>query len=72
MLSPPLQPGDEFRDARALVVLVQRDERPLEAELAQQASAVARVLGGDGGCPGENLARTRRNVAQLPIGVATT
>ena len=65
MLSPPCRRRDELGDARALVVLVQETSGRSRPEFAQQAPAVARVLGGDRADTRENLARTRRNVAHV-------
>ena len=65
MLSPPRRRADELGDPRPLVVLVQRNERTLEAEFPEQSAAVTRVLGRDRADTRENLARSRRNVAHV-------
>ncbi len=59
------QAADELRHAGPLVVLVQRNERPLKTELPEQAPAMPRVLGGNRGSSRENLARSGGNVAQV-------
>ena len=49
----------------ALVVLVQRDERLVDAEMAQQRCAVARVLAGDGVDEGEHMNRAQAQVREV-------
>ena len=51
--------------SRVLVVLVQRQQRPLEAEVGQQLTGVARVLGADRGDRLQRLQRARREVAEV-------
>ncbi len=51
-----------------LVVVVQGDQRPLDAEMRQQLAAGAGVLGGDAIDPGQDAAGARRQVAEIADG----
>ena len=64
-LSPARRRWTSSVDAGAFIMFVQRQQRPFEPKPPQELGAVPRVLGGDHADGGENLARSRRNVAHV-------
>ena len=59
------QARDQFRGDLAFVVFVHREQRPLDAEMREQAPGVPGVLGADGIDRAQHLQRARRQVAEV-------